>query len=423
MILSLQTHRLRTLDEVRGFVAGSEAVDMVLPDRESVYRFTEETLVRFGYHGLSKAEKGVILRYLAKMTGKSPPQVQRLVRQHRETGRVRDRRGVPACAFVRRYTKADVGLLAEVDAALGQRCGHATRAVMRRMVEEFGDERFERLASISNGHFYNLRKSTTYRRRRTTYRKTRARQVAIGERRKPRPRGRPGFLRVDTVDQGEKDGEKGVFHINLVCEVTQWEHVGTVRAISENCLIGVLRELIEACPFKVLGFHADNGSEYINHRVAEMLNSLEIPEFTKSRARRSNDNALVESKNGNVVRQQFGYQHIPKIFDREVNAFARDVLSPFLNFHRPCLFPTRFVDAQGRTRTRYRYQDTMTPFEKLKSLPEAEQYLKPGVTFRHFEARANDQADLEAAAALNQARARLFALIDRESRPRHRRSA
>lgn len=84
MILSLQTHRLRTLDEVRGFVAGSEAVDMVLPDRESVYRFTEETLVRFGYHGLSKAEKGVILRYLAKMTGKSPPQVQRLVRQHRE---------------------------------------------------------------------------------------------------------------------------------------------------------------------------------------------------------------------------------------------------------------------------------------------------------------------------------------------------
>lgn len=144
---------------------------------------------------------------------------------------------------------------------------------MRRMVEEFGDERFERLASISNGNFYNLRKSTTYRRRRTTYRKTRARQVAIGERRKPRPRGRPGFLRVDTVDQGEKDGEKGVFHINLVCEVTQWEHVGTVRAISENCLIGVLRELIEACPFKVLGFHADNGSEYINHRVSSASSS------------------------------------------------------------------------------------------------------------------------------------------------------
>ena len=192
MILSLQTHRLQTLDEVRGFLAGSESVDLALTDRESAYRFAEETLVRFRYHARSKAAKGVILRYLVKMTGKSPPQVQRLVRQHRETGRVRDRRGVPACAFVRRYTKADAGLLAEVDAALGQRCGHATRAVMRRMYEEYGDERFERLASISNGHFYNLRKSKTYRRRRTTFRKTRARRIAIGERRKPRPKGRPG---------------------------------------------------------------------------------------------------------------------------------------------------------------------------------------------------------------------------------------
>ncbi len=126
---------------------------MALTGRESAYRFTEETLVRFRYHGLSKAGKGVILRYLVKMTGKSPPQVQRLVRQHRETGRVRDRRGVPACAFARRYTKADAGLLAEVDALLGQRCGHATRAVMRRMYEEYGDQRFKRLATISNGHF------------------------------------------------------------------------------------------------------------------------------------------------------------------------------------------------------------------------------------------------------------------------------
>ncbi len=93
------------------------------------------------------------------------------------------------------------------------------------------------------------------------------------------------------------------------------------------------------------------------------------------------------------------------------------MLSPFLNFHRPCLFPTRFLDAEGRTRTRYRYEDTMTPFEKLKSLPEAEQYLKPGLTFRQLEARVNAQTDLEAAVARNQARTRLFALIDRESGP------
>ncbi len=423
MILSLQTHRLQALDEVRGFLAGSEAVDMVLPDRESAYRFVEETLVRFRYHGLSKSERGVILRYLAKMTGKSPPQVQRLVRQHRETGRVRDRRGVPACAFQRRYTKSDKGLLAEVDAVLEQRCGHATRAVMRRMYEEYGDERFERLAYISNGHLYNLRKSKTYTRRRTHHRKTKARKVGIAERRKPRPKGRPGFLRVDTVDQGEKDGQKGVFHVNLVDEVTQWEHVGTVRAISERFLLKVLEESIKSCPFKVLGFHADNGSEYINHRVAEMLNGLHVPEFTKSRPRRSNDNALVESKNGNVIRRFFGYGHIPKLFDREVNVFSRDVLTPYLNFHRPCLFPTEVVDPKGKTTRRYRYQDTMTPFEKLKSLPDVEQYLKPDITIAALEQQAKAASDLDAAIALNKARGRLFDLIKRESDPLRRRSA
>ena len=418
----LETHRLETLDDVRAFLAGSEGVDMAPLDRESAYRFVVDTLVRFRYHSLGRSDKGVICRYLAKVSGKSPPQVQRLIRQHRETGKIVDRRGPPKKAFERRYTKADIGLLADVDEALGQMCGHSTRAVMRRMWEEYDDQRFERLASISNGHFYNLRNSTTYRRCRTVFEKTKATTVGIGERRKPKPDGKPGFLRVDTVHQGDRDGEKGVYHINLVDEVLQWEYVGTVRAISENCLLRVLEELIKSCPFKVLGFHADNGSEYINHRVVEMLSRLHIPEFTKSRPRRSNDNALVESKNGNVVRRYFGYGHIPKLFARECNAFAREVLNPYLNFHRPCLFATEVVDKKGKSRRRYRYEDVMTPLEKLKSLPNVEQYLKPGVTLAALEREAGSRTDLEAAQDLTRARVRLFELIHRESDP-HRRSA
>ena len=312
MIVTLQTRRLQTLCEVRSFLAGNEAVDFVLVDRGSAYEFMRETLVKFRYRALVRRDKGVIRRYLMKMTGKSESQLTRLIRQHRETGRIEDRRGLPPHAFGRRYTKADIGLLAKVDAALGQMCGHSTRAVMRRQFEVYGDERFERLAGISNGQLYNLRKSTTYQRRRTTFKKTRAIAVGIGERRKPQPKGKPGYLRVDTVHQGDQDGEKGVYHINLVDEVLQWEHVATVRAISQRCLVPVLKELIESCPFKVLGFHADNGSEYINRKVAEMLNQLHVPEFTKSRSRHSNDSALVESKNGNVIRRQFGYRHIPK---------------------------------------------------------------------------------------------------------------
>ncbi len=423
MIVTLQTRRLQTLGEIRSFLSGNEAVDFVLADRGSTYEFVRETLGRFRYRSLPRCDKGVIRAYLVKMTGKSESQVTRLIRQHRETGRIRDRRGAPAHAFKRRYTKADIGLLAEVDAALGQLCGHSTRAVMRRMFEEYGDDRFARLAGISNGQFYNLRKHAAYRRRRTTFQKTRATAAKIGERRKPQPRGRPGFLRVDTVHQGDRDGEKGVYHVNVVDEVTQWEHVATVRAISERCLVPVLRQIIASCPFKVLGFHADNGSEYINHKVAELLSRLHIPEFTKSRPRHSNDNALVESKNGNVIRRHFGYGHIPKLFAREVNAFARDVLLPFLNFHRPCLFATEIADGKRRVRKRYRYQDTMTPLEKLKPLPDVDQHLRPGVTISSLEAQARTMSDLDAAIALKQARARLFELIARESDPSRRRSA
>ena len=142
-----------------------------------------------------------------------------------------------------------------------------------------------------NGHLYTLRKSRTYRCRRTVFTKTRARPVAIGERRKPCPDGQPGFLRVDTVHQGDLDGVKGVYYVNTVDEVTQYEHIGCVRAISERFLVPVLEALLSAYPFEIQGFHADNGSEYINHRVAALLNKLHIGQFTKSRARQCNDNA------------------------------------------------------------------------------------------------------------------------------------
>ena len=160
-----------------------------------------------------------------------------------------------------------------------------------------------------------------------------------------------------------------MYHINAVDEVTQWQQIGTVEAISETFLIPVLEALLGSFPLRIKGFHADNGSEYINHRVAALLTKLHVGRFTKSRARHSNDNALVEGKNASVVRKWLGHGHIPARFAAEVHAFNRDWLSPFLNFHRPCLFPTETVNAKGRVRKRYRDADTKTPYEKFKSLP------------------------------------------------------
>nr|VFK09165.1 MAG: hypothetical protein BECKH772C_GA0070978_105831 [Candidatus Kentron sp. H] len=109
-------------------------------------------------------------------------------------------------------------------------------------------------------------------------------------------------MRVDSVHQGDLDGIKGLHHINLVDEITQFQFIGSVERISGNFLLPVLEEaLLEAFPFVVRGFHSDNGSEYINKRLAGLLGKLHIREFTKSRARRINDNARVESKNGSVL--------------------------------------------------------------------------------------------------------------------------
>jgi transposase InsO family protein len=178
----------------------------------------------------------------------------------------------------------------------------------------------------------------------------------------------------------------------------------------------VLEELLHSFPFKILGFHSDNGSEYINRHVAELLNKLLIEEQTKSRSRHSNDNAQAESKNGAIVRKHLGYSHIPQRFASMVNDFCRDHLNPYINFHRPCLFAETFTDAKGRQRKRYPHKLMMTPYEKLKSLPNAQQFLKPGITFQQLDALASAISDNDAAQRLNDVRARLFKTIFNRSK-------
>ncbi len=259
MILNLDTERLRTLAEVRAFLDGSDLVDFRLADRDDTYAFVRRTLVRFRYPELDKPAKGLLRRFLGKVTGLSRAQLTRLIGQYRATGRIEDRRRGPTRPFERRYTAADVRQLAEVDEILGGLCGAATRRVMQRQFDIFGDPRYERLAGLSNGHLYRLRGSTTYRRRRTSLAKTRPVRIAIGERRKPHPGGRPGFLRVDSVHQGDLDGEKGVYLINIVDEVTQYEFVGAIEAISEAFLQAQRAQKLRCSTPTLGGFYWDIG--------------------------------------------------------------------------------------------------------------------------------------------------------------------
>lgn len=413
MIVTLHTQGLQTLAQVRAFVSGVDPISFTLEDRHAAYDWMAGTLRQFGYGRCKRADKGMLRQYLRKVTGLSRAQVARCITQFTKGGgRIKDRRRAPAVPFVRRYTEDDIRLLAELDALHGTLSGSTTRKLCERAFKVHGDARFERLAGISNGHLYNLRSHKTYQAKRGSFDKTRPAKVNIGERRKPFPNGQPGYLRVDSVHQGDLDGIKGVYLINAVDEVTQFQAVFAVEHISEAYLLPVLEAMMDAFPFVIRGFHSDNGSEYINRKVAELLEKLRI-EQTKSRSRQTNDNALAESKNASTVRKYLGYSHIPQHFASQVNAFTVEVLSPYLNFHRPCHFPTEYTDKKGRIRKRYRYQDMMTPYEKLRSLPKAESHLKPETTLRKLDAIATECSDNDAAQHLNEARAKLFQLINK----------
>jgi len=156
----------------------------------------------------------------------------------------------------------------------------------------------------------------------------------------------------------------------------------------------VLELLYINCPYKIINFHSDNGSEYINKHIAEWLQSLHIKQ-TKSRARKHNDNALVESKNGSVIRKHFGYNHIPA---NEFNAnlitkFCIDWFIPFLNYHRPCAYPEVSVDKKGKQTKVYREYET--PYERLKAMPGAENHLRRNITFEKLDKIAYNKSDTE----------------------------
>jgi transposase InsO family protein len=261
------------------------------------------------------------------------------------------------------------------------------------------------LAAISVAHLYNLRKTQRYRERRLNYVKTRPTAVSIGERRKPQPQGQPGYLRLDTVHQGDQPEAKGVYHINAVDQVLQWQVVGSAPRISEAYLKPVLENMLRQFPFRIRGFHTDNGSEFINRTVAELLEKLLI-EQTKSRPRQSGDNGLVETKNGAVIRKHIGYGYIDAAHADRLNDFYREYLNPYLNYHRPCAQAEVDIDDRGRKRVRYkRYQ---TPVETLLALDNPAQYLRRGLSINALKRIAGALSDTEAARRMQLAKNKLF---------------
>ena len=416
MVIDMNVSKLETIEQIREFLEGTTEVEFSnSPDSSALRAFVATVLWRYRYFRLSKGPRGVLFSYMQRLTGYSRQHLSRLVAQYRNTQSLKPRKRVSRTSFVRQYTAEDIALLAQTDSLHNTLSGPATKVLLRRAVEHFGDARYARLSQISVSHLYNLRRSEPYRKQRLVWHRTRPAPVAIGIRKAPAPQGAPGYIRIDTVHQGDLDGLKGVCHINAVDIVTQWELVASVEHISEAYLLPVIALLLDGFPFVVRGFHSDSGSEYVNHKTAELLEKLRV-EFTKSRPRQTNDNALAECKNGAVIRKTMGYSHIPQKHATAINEFYTEAMNPYLNFHRPCYFAVDIIDAKGKIRKTYPHNQIMTPWERLKITPAYENYLKPGITTESLEHNANALSDNDAARHVQETRKRLFQSINRRSK-------
>lgn len=384
-------------------VFGATCTDCAAERRRWIYT----QLIRFKYQTLTKRQRGFVLRFLRLGTSLQDKQIDRHIAAYKRGEKL----GMPYArrTFTRDYTAADQELLAEIDNATGRLSGNLAAQFC---ADQFAadDLRFVRLQHVSKTTIYRFRDGKRYRACALTIEKTRPTNAPIGQRCKPQPNGMPGFLRVDTVHQGDLGKEKGVYHINLVDEIIQWEVLVAVEEIGESILEDVLEVAMTLFPFVLRNFHSDNGGEYINYTVARLLEKLRIRQ-TKSRARHSNDNGLAESKNGWVVRKEMGHWHIRGIYAPRINGFYRDHLISYLNFYRPCYFPERTTLKNGKVIVRYPRQNCMTPYRKLLSLPDWQQYLRPGVTADDLQRQAGAKTPLQAAQEKNIAKQKLFSII------------
>lgn len=414
MVINMTETKLCTIEKIEQFMAASADVEFRAHGNDlERYAHISRVLKRFDYPKRNRHDRGVLLRYIKHTSGYSRAQVTRLIKKW-QLNRLAEIPLVkhyvaPVAPFQRKYQTCDIALLVEMDKAHDNVCGPATIHLFKRALNVYEDKRYERLACISSSHIYNLRKSAGYQEQRIHFTKTNPTCNSIGVRHAPQPEGRAGFVRIDSVHQGDQDGVKGVYHITCVDSVTQWQIESCVERISSAFLLPVLALVIEQFPFEIEGFHSDNGSEYINHEVANMLDELRIKQ-TKSRSRHSNDNALAESKNASVVRKYIGHAHIPKEYAPVINNFYKKTFNPWLNLHRPCMFATCEISAKGKVVKTYKHGDTKTPLEAVVLLEKQGLVkLKSATILAELLAEAKGKTDLKAAQEMQREKSELFA--------------
>ncbi len=401
MIMTMLNPTALTLAEIKEFVK-SNKIKFKSQSKTERNKWIENILRQHKYSKCFRPDKTIIRKYIRIMTSLSESQLTRLIADYKKYATLKLKE-YQRHQFPKKYHLEEIVLLANIDNAHCCLSGPATKQIIKEDYELSNKVEYNILKDLSVAHMYRLRSTRRYHEKVKVFSKTRPTSVPIGERRKPEPNGQPGYLCVDTVHQGDKKKEKGVYHINIVDMITQYEFIGAVEAISEQFMKPILEELLEKFPFRIIEFHSDNGSEYINKVVVKLLNKLLI-KLTKSRPRRSNDNGLVETKNGSVIRKHMGYIHIPRSKAKVINKFYQDWFNDYLDYHRPCAFPKIIIDKKGKEKRTYPHNMYLTPYAKFKSLKNAEQYLKDNISFIELDKIAHTFSHTDYATQMNKAK-------------------
>jgi len=402
--ITMNDSHISNISQLKEAIKPFQSFDITLENDsiEAKYDFINEYVRKFKYKTLNRKEKRVFLRFIRKVTGYKHAQLHRLI-QRSIRGELKHKKYVRK-KKVRKYTSADVKRLERTDELHRRLSPPATKKILQRESQLFHNKSYDNLQKISPSHIANLRKHPIYVSKWLNH--TKARQLDIGETRKPDNPGIPGYLRIDTVHQ------RDLYHINAVDETVQWEVVVTVPTISERYMQFVIYEILDQTPFVVHEIHSDRGGEFISRLFESTLSKFDI-DLSKSRARKSNDNALVESKNASVVRKMYGFAHANQDAADRINAFNRQFFNIYLNYHRPCAFPLHETDDNGKETIKYRYEDYEVPYEKLKQISKEKHtnFLKPDISFKNLDIIAYKMSDNEFAALMREEQRKLYNLI------------
>ena len=223
---------------MRVFLEGAARAEITHVDRDGAYALIAAALERVLYPRLGKADKGTVLSFLEKATGLSRAQIESSReaassdRPHPGPQEKAPGKALHAPLHVRRYPAP-------------RRCRRGLRSTLRTRHQrdpqaQSRDPRRRTLPSarldLQRPHLQPEKDPLLPRRGRRTFHQTRSTPVRIGQRRKSTPDGRPGHLRVDTVHLGDREGKKGIYVINVVDEVTQFQHLGAVPRESPSTI-------------------------------------------------------------------------------------------------------------------------------------------------------------------------------------------